>query len=520
LIVKTYLCVYLGSAILAVALTPLVINVARRIGAVDRPGVRAVHRRPTPRIGGLAIYVAAVLLILPTLCLNNAVGVACRGMRTQLTVLFGSATFVLAVGLVDDLKGLAARVKLLTEVIAAGMLCAGGVRIDSVAVTPGLVLDLGGWGYLLTLLRVVGITNAVNLSDGLDGLAAGISAMACGVIAICAVHGGHVVLAVLMLALLGSLSGFLLFNFNPAKVFLGDSGSLFLGFTIASSSVMCVAKSTALVGLTLPALALGIPIFDTACAMLRRFLERRSLFSPDRSHFHHRLLDLGLQQRQAVLLIYLVTLSASGLGLFMLLRDDLGSLVVFGGVLVLVVLLFRVVGMICLPEILGKLQRRRACSRQERQTRSTFEHLQLRFRQVRDARDWWQAVCQAAGQLDFAWLSVRIVNVNATTNTLVWRGRCPPRYSMHIVVMNLPVVIDDRQMEFEIAVPINESLESATHRAALFGRLMDEGAARDPASTVHMQDMKPSSVTCRDGKTADEREDAAVPIVGSVATPV
>ena len=135
----------------------------------------------------------------------------------------------------------------------------------------------------------------------------GISAIACGVIAILAIHGGQAVMAVLMLALLGSLCGFLVFNFNPAKIFMGDCGSLFLGFTIAFSGVMCASKSSALVGLALPILALGIPIFDTLFSMLRRFLERRSLFSPDRSHFHHRLLALGLKQRHVVVVSYAVT---------------------------------------------------------------------------------------------------------------------------------------------------------------------------------------------------------------------
>ena len=187
-------------------------------------------------------------------------------------------------------------------------------------------------------------------------------------------------MAVLMLALLGSLTSFLFFNFNPAKVFMGDCGSLFVGFTISAASVMCVAKSAAFVGLALPVLALGIPIFDTLLSMLRRFLERRSLFSPDRSHFHHRLMDLGLHQRHVVVTIYLATILSASLGLFMMVRQDIGSLIVFGCVLLLIVLLFLVVGSIRLREIVTGLQAKYVLTRRQKQERATFEHLQLQFR--------------------------------------------------------------------------------------------------------------------------------------------
>ena len=245
-------------------------------------------------------------------------------MRVQIVVLLASATGVFLIGLIDDIRHLPVLPKFLVEVLGATALCLVGVRIDSIDFTGGQVLHLGWLGCPLTLLWIVGVTNAVNMSDGLDGLAAGVAAIACGVIAVFAIHGStihtglaqsnDVMMALFSLALLGGLSGFLFFNFNPAKVFMGDCGSLFIGFTIASASVMCVSKSSALVGLTLPALALGIPIFDTLFSMLRRFLERRSLFAPDGSHFHHQLLRLGLNQRRAVIIIYAVTLVAAGSG--------------------------------------------------------------------------------------------------------------------------------------------------------------------------------------------------------------
>ena len=341
----TYLCVYLGAALLALLGTPVVIWLARRIGALDYPCVRSVHQRSVPRIGGVAIFLSSICMILSPLCVHNDIGEAFRDIRPQVLTLLGSAAFVFGIGLLDDLMCLPARFKFLAQLAAAGSLCFVGVRIDHIGIVEGHAIALGWLSCPLTLLWIVGITNAVNFSDGLDGLAAGISAITCGVIAVLAIQSHNAIMAIFALALVGSLTGFLVFNFHPAKIFMGDCGSLFLGFTIAASSVMCMMKSSAIVGLTLPALTLGIPIFDTLFCMLRRYLERRSLFAPDRGHFHHRLLDLGLHQRHAVILIYLFTLLCAGLGLLMMAqREKMTSLAIFGGVLLLLLVPFRVVG--------------------------------------------------------------------------------------------------------------------------------------------------------------------------------
>ena len=481
----TYIAVYLGSLLLALLATPVVIWLARRIGAVDRPGIRTVHKLPIPRIGGVAIFLAAMALIVAVIFVNNNVGQAFREAWLQLLTLLGSATLIFAVGLVDDLRGLPARVKFLAESLAALALCLVGVRISDIALTDQWVVPLGEWGWLLTILWIVGITNAVNLSDGLDGLAAGVSAIACAVIAIFAICGNQAIMGVLMLAMLGSLSGFLFFNFNPAKIFMGDCGSLFLGFTIASASVMCTTKSAALVGLALPALALGIPIFDTLLSMLRRFLERRSLFAPDRSHFHHRLLDLGLQQRHAVMAIYLVTLIATGLGLFMMLSGSISSLVIFGCVLLLLVLVFRLVGAVRLHETVAGLQGKYAYSRRQHQERRTFEHLQLQFRQVHDGDQWWQAICDAAQRMDFAWISLKTTHDDGRMEEELWRAPQTMPDLTRIVTMTIPLGEDKGRTHparrFEIAICANGSVESAARRATLFGRLLDENGPRLPA---------------------------------------
>jgi UDP-GlcNAc:undecaprenyl-phosphate GlcNAc-1-phosphate transferase len=468
--------VFVESLLLALVVTPAVIRMAYRINALDRPGVRTVHSRPVARIGGVAIFVSAMITIVSALSLNTQLGDAFEAVRLPLGMLLAMATMIFLIGLVDDLRGLPARVKFLAETAGAVVLCLAGVRISSIAITDQLVVHLGNWGTVLTILWIVGVTNAVNLSDGLDGLAGGVSAIACAVIAAFALQSQNLIMAVLMLSLLGGLCGFLFYNFNPAKVFMGDCGSLFVGFTIASSSMMCLTKSSVLVGLALPMLALGIPIFDTLFSILRRYLERRSLFAPDRSHFHHRLIDLGLKQQHAVLAIHGATCAATGLGLFMMVRRDLGALILFGVILLLLILLFRVVGAVHFGQTLLRLQQKYARSAQEKQIRRTFEDLQLRFRQARDADQRWQAVCDAGARFEFDSVSVVTRDPDGQSHTRVWRRGTPQADDPRRVTMNLPIGRDGdpRHMECQIAMTAGPSLEWAGHKGALFGRLVDE----------------------------------------------
>jgi len=473
---KTYLAVYLGSALLALVITPVVIRLARWKNVVDVPGVRNVHSKPIPRIGGVAIFASAMVLILSVLLLPNVIGERFRAIRPQLIALLSAATFIFVVGLIDDIKGLRARIKFLAELAAAIVVCAIGIRIHSVAIADWLMLNFGWFAWPLTLLWIVGITNAVNLSDGLDGLAAGISAIACGVIAIIAIHSGQVIMAVLMLALLGSLCGFLVFNFNPAKTFMGDCGSLFLGFTIAASSIMCASKSSALVGLALPMLALGIPIFDTLFSMLRRFLERRSIFSPDHSHFHHRLLELGLRQRHVVVIAYAVTCLFVGLGLFMMVTRSINSLVLFLCILLLMLLMFRVVGSVRLRETIANLQKKYAISSRIKHEKESFEKVQLHFRQAKTFDQWWQAVCIAAEQLDFMSINLPFKDFDDTPRALIWHRNSNESDNAETVKMKIPIrhIETTSPLNIEVDVNVNGSLESAGHRATLFSRLIDE----------------------------------------------
>ena len=476
---RTCLVVYFGTAFLAIFITPLVIKLANKIKAVDKPGIRTVHSMPIPRIGGVAIFCSAMVFIIAALFLNNDIGRSFREMHIQLLALFGSAAFIFFIGLIDDLKGLPAKFKLISEFLASGLLCFAGVHITSIDVTEQWTVHFALLSWPLTIFWIVGITNAVNLSDGLDGLAAGISVIACAVIAIFALRSDNAVMAILMLALLGSLSGFLFYNFNPAKIFMGDSGSLFLGFTIASSSILCSMKTSALIAIALPALALGIPIFDTLFSMLRRFLERRSIFSPDKRHFHHRLIEMGLKQRQVVIAIYIITLLFTGLGMFMIVTRDLDSLVVFISILILLVIVFNKVGSVRLKETVSSLQKKYEIAERNKREQANFEQVQLYFYNAKTTGQWWTAFCKAAERLDFAWLSLKTTYEDGQTETEIWRmsDSKPDLSKLVIMTVLLSGNGNGTPVELEAAISVNGSYESAGHRATLFNRLVDENCA-------------------------------------------
>ncbi len=282
---------------LPLALTPLVKRLAVRAGAVDRPGARKVHSVPVPCWGGLGIYLgftAAVLLGVP--------------LTREIQGLLAGGVAILLVGLVDDWRGLSPWTKLAGQIAAASILVAFGITVDFVTNPLGGMLYLGAFSIPVTIAWIVGITNALNLVDGLDGLAAGIAAISAGTIAVVSFGQEAPLVACCALLLAAAVLGFLPHNFHPARIFMGDGGSMFLGFMLASLAVLGLTKSATAFSLILPILILGIPIFDMVFAIIRRCLRGQHIFTADRDHLHHRLLDLGLNQRQTVLVIYGVNL--------------------------------------------------------------------------------------------------------------------------------------------------------------------------------------------------------------------
>jgi len=296
LIMQTYIVAFTIALAVAYFVTPRVKDFAIKVGALDAPDDRKVHTRPIPRMGGLAIYAAFVLAVLASMYVSR-----------EIMGLLVGGTVILIVGIIDDLKPLPARVKLLGQIVAAAVLVMFDIRIEWLTNPFGEMIYVEYLAIPLTILWVVGLTNTVNLIDGLDGLAAGVSTIASVTILLVALQQNFWTVAVLTAALAGSALGFLQHNFNPGKIFMGDTGSMFLGYMLAAISILGAVKSAATIALIVPIVALGLPILDTAFAIIRRYMSGRPIFKPDKGHLHHRLLEMGLTQKQAVLLMYVIS---------------------------------------------------------------------------------------------------------------------------------------------------------------------------------------------------------------------
>ncbi len=302
---RSYVALFFVSAVVSALLTPLMRAFAFRLGAVSHPGGRNVNARAIPRFGGVAICIAFFVAVGALYATEAVVAVAIHGEAKRLLALVVGGIGLCVVGVIDDTRRVRALYKLYAQIAAALLAFALGFRIDSILLPYLGSMSMGIFALPVTVFWIVGITNAINLIDGLDGLAGGVIVFAAISNLVVAHVTGAMFVEITMIAVLGSVVGFLLFNFNPARIFMGDSGSYFLGFLLGTMSLAGAAqKASTTVSLLVPVLALGLPIVDTSFAMVRRFLERRPLFSPDRGHIHHKLLDMGLTHRRAVLTLY------------------------------------------------------------------------------------------------------------------------------------------------------------------------------------------------------------------------
>ena len=283
----------------SILVTPVAIRLAPKIGAVDIPlDNRRMHTKTMPRFGGLAIFAGSTTAMLIFLKFDPRV----------VTIVMGGA-LIYILGVIDDIKHLSAKVKFLGQTFVALIMYVNGIRIEFLTNFLGEGNSQLGdvLCFIITMVWIVGITNTVNLIDGLDGLAAGTAAIASLCIAYTAYIHGTYLAAGAMLALAGATLGFLPYNFYPAKIFMGDGGSLYLGFMLATLSVLGTVKSATLVTMIIPVLVLGVPIFDTFFAIFRRFVNKRPIMEADKGHLHHRLMKLGYGQRRATLMLYGIT---------------------------------------------------------------------------------------------------------------------------------------------------------------------------------------------------------------------
>jgi len=289
------------SMVVTLILTPLVRKLAFTVGAIDIPkDNRRMHKKPIATIGGLAIFIGFLISVLLFVDIS----------REMQGILLGAVILVI-LGVLDDIMDLPAKLKFVVQIVAAGIAVAHGCVIETLS-NPNIFSDAAyinlGWvGIPLTMIWIIALTNAVNFIDGLDGLAAGVSAISAGTMLVIALIYSEASVAIVVAALLGACLGFLPFNFNPAKIFMGDTGATFLGYILATISIQGMFKYYAIVTFIIPFLLLGVPIFDICFAFLRRIAKGKSPMVADRSHMHHKLIDMGFSQKQAVAIIYVIS---------------------------------------------------------------------------------------------------------------------------------------------------------------------------------------------------------------------
>ena len=298
--------------VIALAATPLSIQISKRIGAFDVPkDNRRMHKVPIPRLGGIAIFISFFVCTLILRALINAGFIADQNaelLLEKLQAILISGTVIFILGVIDDIKGLRARYKLLGQIGCSALAFALGVRIPAVTLFGWQFLGEDGAGafvsFIVTVVWLIAITNMINLIDGLDGLAAGVVGIAALAIAYSAYINGYPTAAFAMAVIAGAALGFLPFNFYPAKVFMGDCGAMFLGFVLASVSIISPAKGATVFAIIAPVIVLGVPLFDVAFAMFRRRTRGQSIFEADKGHLHHQLTRIGIGQRRSALMLY------------------------------------------------------------------------------------------------------------------------------------------------------------------------------------------------------------------------
>ncbi|MCL6572534.1 MAG: undecaprenyl/decaprenyl-phosphate alpha-N-acetylglucosaminyl 1-phosphate transferase [Bacillus sp. (in: Bacteria)] len=319
----------------SILLTPLVKKFAFKIGATDKPNHRKVHMKIMPRLGGLAIFFSFIIGIL----------VFNPGSEYHLSIVIGSIIIIL-IGMVDDIKEISPKLKLAGQIAAAAVVVIGGnLQVEFIKLPFGGEIDFGYLSIPITMIWIVGITNAINLIDGLDGLAGGVSSIALFTIAGMSVIMGNDYVTVMALIVAVSTVGFLFYNFHPAKIFMGDTGALFLGYMISVLSLLGY-KNITFISLIIPVIILGVPISDTFFAIIRRLVNKQPLSAPDKSHMHHCLLKTGFTHRQAVLLIYAMS-TLFGLAAFIFSQATVwGSLIVILTLLILIEFIVEKIGLI------------------------------------------------------------------------------------------------------------------------------------------------------------------------------
>ncbi len=347
-----YFIPFIVALAISYILTPVAKKIAYKVGAIDVPkDERRVHKEPIPRLGGLAIYFSTIASFI----IFGFLGYIPLD-KGLISIIIGS-TIIVGIGVIDDIKPMPAKIKLIGQICAALVLVMGDIKITFVTnpIVRGYgIIELSKLVIPITVFWVVGITNTLNLIDGLDGLASGVGGIASISLLFVASNlmktfpefeAMYAIVMVMAAILAGASFGFLPYNFNPAKIFMGDTGALFLGFILSVISIKGAMKSVTVISVALPIVILGLPIFDTTFAILRRLINKRPIMEADKGHLHHRLLDRGLNQKQTVLILYAISITLGSFAILLTSLDSHKGEVVLGIVtalfLILVMQVFR-----------------------------------------------------------------------------------------------------------------------------------------------------------------------------------
>ena len=406
----------LGSALV---ITPLMRRFALAHGLIRKPTARDSHTEAKPRIGGIALYLSFFLALVASLPLQTSISDLLYDYR-YLAILCG-ASLMFVTGLVDDLYGLKSSTKLLSQIVAGLVTWYGGVQIGAVSLTLSSGVEIGWLSLPITVFWIVLVTNAINLIDGLDGLAAGVTLFVSLMMGLLCIISGNYIVAVGFVALAGSTLGFLRYNFNPASIFMGDSGSYFLGYSIAALSILGSVKGQATFAMLIPILALGVPIFDALLSPLRRFVRGRKMFTPDHSHLHHKLMESGEGHRRTVLILYSITVVLSAAAFCLIyVKDERAALILLIPAAILY-FLFRKIGYLnyfAIDKIYGWLSDINESAKISGSSRTFLDH-QIEISKAPTLDEMWVA---AAGAFSF----LKLDQVDLTLSPIFPREYQPP----------------------------------------------------------------------------------------------
>jgi UDP-GlcNAc:undecaprenyl-phosphate/decaprenyl-phosphate GlcNAc-1-phosphate transferase len=407
---RTAALAFIISMLCGTFLTPLVRRLAHRFGALDHArSSRKIHGAPVPRLGGIAIVIAFYAPMIALMLFHGGVGALFLSEREHVIGLFVGGLLIAFLGLYDDLRGANAWKKFFVQFLVAGLLYKLGFRFDLLANPFGDPINLGWANLPFTVLWIVGVINAMNLIDGLDGLAGGVALVAVVTTFLVSLQRGHPLMMLFSSALAGSIVGFLFYNFNPASIFMGDTGSMFLGFVLATTTMQTNQKASTAVAVLIPCIALGLPIMDTLLAIGRRAIRGRPLFQADKEHIHHKLMARGLSHRQAVLVLYGFCIVLGGAALVLTYTNSSQTALLLVVLALIAFVFLRSLGYVRFD----RMPAAGADRKRNRALRAALQPLGRRLKQLRTAAEMWPLVIEAGQALGATTVDLRVETVGA-----------------------------------------------------------------------------------------------------------